>query len=144
MGNKSNESNEWLEEEKGPEKPAGLTAITVLLVISGVQYVISGSSWLLDFTAAYYTIVSAMMLVLGVAFIIVGRGLANWRRWALLGAIVISSLTLFLTIGVVITGIYAFDYSIILGIVINLTIILYLIRPEIRAQFEQYGYSSSQ
>ena len=144
MGEKRNESNEWLEEEKGPEKPLGLRLIALVLVINGIQYSISGSIYLGDFMAPYYPIGSALLLVLGVAFVIVGKGLANWRRWALFGTVVLNIIAGSIAAMLLLGGIYAPDYSIILGIMINLIIVVYLLRPNVRAQFEQYGYSSPQ
>lgn len=110
-------------------RPTGVTVIAVLQFIGGVLGIIGGIAAL--GVSPFLGIVS---LILGVAAIALGVGMWQLKPWAWMGTLVVQGIGVLQNIWIMIDQ--GFGAGII-SLVINVIIIAYLLRPEIKAAFGQ-------
>jgi uncharacterized membrane protein (DUF2068 family) len=118
--------DEWLTEPARKEVPAGVAALTIVLIFSGI-------SLMMGFPAASYSL-SFVPVVLGIVMVAAAWGLARMEKWAwfvTLAVLGTNLLLLFLILPLLGDQVW-FG---VLSVVACIGAVLYLLLPKIRLQF---------
>ena len=130
-----NNEKEFLEEEKKPELPAGVIAIAIVTLFSGVAYVVNGfvGIWLMALPNLY----SILYLGGGIIMIVLVRSLVQLNLWALWGTMAMFAVTILLILVNPFASLQVWDdpYGRISGAAVFLILICYLGMPSIRGKF---------
>ena len=111
--------------ESQKHRPLGVTIIAILLILGGLVWLVSGLILLI-------ILVGIVFLALGIAYLVMAYGLLKGRGWAWTISLILSG------IGIV-AGIYHITQNnlggAIVSFIINVVIIYYLYRPNVKAFF---------
>ena len=148
------------------KRPTGVTIIAILIIIGGIVLLLGGLSLIgtgallsLSSTETVQTdagsiesaelaalgmvplILGAILLILGIAYLVVSYGLLKGKGWAWIVTVVVTIIGLIIQIiSAIITGSVASSVvaglgSHIIGIIISGIIIYYMFRPHVKAYF---------
>ena len=114
------------------DRPIGITIIAILMIISGIFFIIGG----IGFTAL--SVISLAFLaggigsiILGIASLVVAWGLLKGAGWAWIITLIITIISIIANIISLAGG----NTASIIGIIIEGIIIYYLYRPNVKAYF---------
>ena len=136
------------------KRPTGVTVIAVLVIIGGILFLLAGigavavgSLFMLQNTGLLvFVIIGAILLAVGIGFLVVSYGLLKGKRWAWTITVVL----LFIGIAIDVASIIIFGYftfnmdtssflisnsGSIASIIISVIILYYLYRPHIKSYF---------
>ena len=130
-----NSENEFLEDESKPEVPAGVTAIAIVTVFSGVAYVANGVIGIM--LMALPNLYSILYLGGGIIMIVLARSLVQLNLWALWGTIAMLIVTILLILVNPFASLQVWDdpFGRISGAVVFFLLICYLGMPSVRSKF---------
>lgn len=124
------------------ERTLGLTALAVASVAIGLYSLVAGMALLLGGSLGTFAgsdagvavmVLGALMFGAGTASFFVGYAFWMKRSWAWAGGIVVAAV---IVVTVLVMGLIGASYtSLILPVVLGLSLIWYLLRPSVRAQF---------
>ncbi len=136
------------------KRPTGVTVIAVLVIIGGILFLLAGigavavgSLFMLQNTGLLvFVIIGAILLAVGIGFLVVSYGLLKGKRWSWTITVVL----LFIGIAIDVASIIIFGYftfnmdtssflisnsGSIASIIISVIILYYLYRPHIKSYF---------
>ncbi|HZB17033.1 MAG TPA: hypothetical protein VE445_07690 [Nitrososphaeraceae archaeon] len=135
------------------KRPIGVTVIAILIIIDGILFLLAGigavavgSLFMLQNTGLVFVIIGAILLAVGIGYIVVSYGLLKGKRWAW----TITMVLLFIGIAINVVSIIIFGYftfnmdtysflasnsGSIAGIIISVIILYYLYRPHVKSYF---------
>ena len=136
------------------KRPTGVTVIAILVIIGGILFLLAGigavavgSLFMLQNTGLLvFVIIGAILLAVGIGFLVVSYGLLKGKRWAWTITVVL----LFIGIAIDVASIIIFGYftfnmdtssflisnsGSIASIIISVIILYYLYRPHIKSYF---------
>jgi hypothetical protein len=112
------------------DRPLGVTILSILAILGGIGFLISGSAAFALVPLAGIIIGGALILI-GLAYFVMAYGLWKGKKWAW-------TITLILSIIGIILGILSLfggNMGAIFQILINAIVIYYLYRPNVKAYF---------
>lgn len=110
--------------EKG--RPIGITIIAILMVISGILFLIGGTALVIIFPY-----IGIPLVIVGIANLIVAWGLLKGKGWAWIVTLIVTGISIILNAVSIGSG----NVGAIVGIIINAVIIYYLYRPNVKSYF---------
>jgi cbb3-type cytochrome oxidase subunit 3 len=135
------------------KRPIGVTIIAILIIIGGILLLLAGigvtavgSLFISEITGLVFVIIGAILLAVGIGYIVVSYGLLKGKRWAW----TITMVLLFIGIAINVVSIIIFGYftfnmdtysflasnsGSIAGIIISVIILYYLYRPHVKSYF---------
>ena len=135
------------------KRPIGVTIIAILIIIgvillllAGIGVIAVGSLFISEITGLVFVIIGAILLAVGIGYIVVSYGLLKGKRWAW----TITMVLLFIGIAINVVSIIIFGYftfnmdtysflasnsGSIAGIIISVIILYYLYRPHVKSYF---------
>ena len=126
-------------------RPIGVTIIAILTIIGGIGFLASGiaavvaAPFLSDMEGLSAGIGAALM-ALGIAYFVMAYGLWKGKGWAWTITLVLSFIGIVLGIASIVTG----NIGAVFHLIINIIVVYYLYRPNVKAFFgKPVSYSSS-
>jgi lysylphosphatidylglycerol synthetase-like protein (DUF2156 family) len=126
-------------------RPLGVTIIAILTIIGGIGFLASGiaavvaAPFLSDMEGLSAGIGAALM-ALGIAYFVMAYGLWKGKGWAWTITLVLSFIGIVLGIASIVTG----NIGAVFHLIINIIVVYYLYRPNVKAFFgKPVSYSSS-
>ena len=135
------------------KRPTGVTVIAVLVIIGGILLLLAGigvvavgSLSISQIIGLGFVIIGAILLAVGIGFLVVSYGLLKGKRWSW----TITVILLFIAIAIDVASIIIFGYftfnmdtstfltsnsGSIASIIISVIILYYLYRPHIKSYF---------
>jgi len=143
------DENEKLEIKK---RPTGVTIIGILIIIGGILLllagiagVVVGSLSISQIIGLGFVIIGAIILAVGIGYLIVSYGLLKGKRWALTITVVLLFIGIAINVVSIIFGSFAINMDVssfltansgsIAGIIISVIILYYLYRPHVKSYF---------
>jgi hypothetical protein len=126
-------------------RPLGVTIVAVLTMMGGIGFIASGiaavvvGTLLSDIDVLSSAEISTALILLGVAYFVVTRGIWKGKEWAWSITLILSSIGVVLNLVSIITG----NIGTIFGIIINAVVIYYLFRPNVKTFFGRMPTTSS-
>lgn len=103
-------------------RPLGITIITILMVIIGISILVNGI--ILPYTFPVH-------IVLAIAWFVLAWGLWTGRGWAWIITLILAIISAIFNI----ISIISMNFGSIFSLIVNIIIIYYLYRPNVRAYF---------
>ena len=135
------------------KRPIGVTIIAILIIIGGILLLLAGigviavgSLFISQIIGLGFVIIGAIILAVGIGYIVVSYGLLKGKRWSW----TITMVLLFIGIAINVVSIIIFGYltfdtdtssfltsnsGSIAGIIISVIILYYLYRPHVKSYF---------
>jgi drug/metabolite transporter (DMT)-like permease len=134
------------------QRPTGVTIVAILIIIGGILFLLAGigtvtlgALFFQEIIAVVFAIIGAILLAVGIGYLVVSYGLLKGREWAW----TITIILLFIGIGIDIVSIVYGSFVINMDIVTFLTsnsgsfvslaisvlILYYLYRPHVKSYF---------
>ena len=135
------------------KRPIGVTVIAILIIIGGILLLLAGiggvavgSLFTSQIIGLGFVIIGAIILAVGIGYLVVSYGLLKGKRWAW----TITVILLFIGIAIDVASIIIFGYftfnmdtytfltsnsGSIAGIIISVIILYYLYRPHVKSYF---------
>lgn len=107
-------------------RPIGITIIAILMIISGILFLIGGIGFV-----AFIPVLGSIIIAVGIASLAVAWGLLKGKGWAWIVTLIITGVSFILNAISIATG----NIGSIVGIIINGIIIYYLYRPNVKSYF---------
>lgn len=135
------------------KRPIGVTIIAILIIIgvillllAGIGVIAVGSLFISEITGLVFVIIGAILLAVGIGYIVVSYGLLKGKRWAWTITVVLLFIGIAINVvSIIIFGYFTFNmdtYSFlasnsgsIAGIIISVIILYYLYRPHVKSYF---------
>jgi hypothetical protein len=113
-------------------RPIGITIIAILMIISGIFFIISGIGLTaLGVLSLVFLAGGIGSIILGIASLVVAWGLLKGAGWAWIITLIITIISIIVNIASLAGG----STANIIGIIINGIIIYYLYRPNVKSYF---------
>ncbi|MEP6577152.1 MAG: hypothetical protein ABJB85_12055 [Nitrososphaerota archaeon] len=113
-------------------RPIGITIIAILMVISGILFIIGGVGLTaLGVLSLVFLAGGIGSIILGIASLVVAWGLLKGAGWAWIVTLIITVISIIVNIASLAGG----NTANIIGIIINGIIIYYLYRPNVKSYF---------
>jgi hypothetical protein len=113
-------------------RPIGITIIAILMIISGILFIISGAGLTaLGVLSVAFLAGGIGSIILGIASLVVAWGLLKGAGWAWIITLIITIISIIVNIASLAGG----NTANIIGIIINGIIIYYLYRPNVKSYF---------
>jgi hypothetical protein len=114
------------------DRPIGITIIAILMIISGILFIIGGIGLTaLSVLSLAFLAGGIGTIILGIASLVVAWGLLKGAGWAWIITLIITIISIIVNIVHLASG----NTAQIIGIIINGIIIYYLYRPNVKAYF---------
>jgi len=126
-------------------RPLGVTIIAILTIIGGIGFLASGiaavvAAPFLSDTEGLSAGIGAVLIALGIAYFVMAYGLWKGKGWAWTITLVLSFIGIAFGIASIITG----NIGAVFHLIINIIVVYYLYRPNVKAFFgKSVSYSSS-
>ena len=135
------------------KRPIGVTIIAILIIIGGILLLLAGigvtavgSLFISEITGLVFVIIGAILLAVGIGYIVVSYGLLKGKRWAWTITMVLLFIGIAINVvSIIIFGYFTFNmdtYSFLItnsgsiaGIIISVIILYYLYRPHVKSYF---------
>ena len=135
------------------KRPTGVTVIAIVVIIGGILFLSAGigviavgSLFISETTGLVFFIIGAILLAVGIGYIVVSYGLLKGKRWALTITVVLLFIGIAINVvSIIIFGYFTFDTDTssflitnsgsIAGIIISVIILYYLYRPHVKSYF---------
>src|SRR5215203_5494081 len=119
--------------ESQKHRPLGVTIIAILTIIGGIIFLASGLVLLIIG-------IGIILLALGIAYFVMAYGLWKGKGWAWTITLILSFIGIAFGIASIITG----NIGAVFHLIINIIVVYYLYRPNVKAFFgKSVSYSSS-
>jgi uncharacterized membrane protein (DUF2068 family) len=113
------------------QRPIGVTIIALLAILGGIAFLASGLVTLLIPLIGIF--IGSGLFILGLAYFLMAYGLWNGKSWAWTLTLILSGIGIIVGIGSIVVG----NLGSIFHIIINVIIIYYLYRPNVKAFFDK-------
>ena len=134
------------------KRPTGVTIIAILIIIGGILLLLAGigviavgSLFISQIIGLGFVIIGAIILAVGIGYIVVSYGLLKGKRWAWTITVVLLFIGIAINVVSIIFGSFAINMDIstfltvnsgnIAGIIISVIILYYLYRPHVKSYF---------
>lgn len=134
------------------KRPTGVTVIAILVIIdgillllAGIEAVAVGSLFISQITGLGFVIIGAIILAVGIGYLVVSYGLLKGKKWAWTITVVLLFIGMAIDVASIIFGSFAINMDIstflsansgsIASIIISVIILYYLYRPHIKSYF---------
>ncbi len=134
------------------KRPTGVTVIAILvmidgilLLLAGIEAVAVGSLFISQITGLGFVIIGAIILAVGIGYLVVSYGLLKGKKWAWTITVVLLFIGMTIDVASIIFGSFAINMDIstflsansgsIASIIISVIILYYLYRPHIKSYF---------
>jgi drug/metabolite transporter (DMT)-like permease len=138
-----------LEKQK---RPTGVTVIAILIIIGGILLLLAGvggvavgSLLIPEITGLVFVIIGAILLAIGIGYLIVSYGLLKGKGWAWTITVVLLFIGIVINVASIVFGSFVINMDIatfltanigsIAGIIISVIILYYLYRPHVKSYF---------
>ena len=111
-------------------RPLGVTIIAILAVLGGIGSLLSGFT-ILVVIPILGLVLGGILIIIGLAYFAVAYGLWKGQSWAWSITLIISIIGIIVGLGSIIVG----NVGAILHVIVNIIVIYYLYRPNVRAYF---------
>ena len=134
------------------KRPTGVTIIAILIIIGGILLLLAGiggvavgSLSISQIIGLGFVIIGAIILAVGIGYLVVSYGLLKGKRWAWTITVVLLFIGIVINVVSIIFGSFAINMDIstfltvnsgnIAGIIISVIILYYLYRPHVKSYF---------
>ena len=135
------------------KRPTGVTIIAILIIIGGILLLLAGiggvavgSLFISQIIGLGFVIIGAIILAVGIGYLVVSYGLLKGKRWAWTITVVLLFIGIVINVvSIIIFGYFTFDTDTssfltsnsgsIAGIIISVIILYYLYRPHVKLYF---------
>ncbi|HZB98413.1 MAG TPA: hypothetical protein VE226_00265 [Nitrososphaeraceae archaeon] len=135
------------------KRPTGVTVIAILIIIGGILLllagiagVVVGSLSISQIIGLGFVIIGAIILAVGIGYLVVSYGLLKGKRWSWTITMVLLFIGIAINVvSIIIFGYFTFDTDTssflitnsgsIAGIIISVIILYYLYRPHVKSYF---------
>ena len=134
------------------KRPTGVTIIAILIIIGGILLLLAGiggvavgSLFISQIIGLGFVIIGAIILAVGIGYLVVSYGLLKGKRWAWTITVVLLFIGIAINVVSIIFGSFAINMDIstfltvnsgnIAGIIISVIILYYLYRPHVKSYF---------
>jgi hypothetical protein len=135
------------------KRPTGVTVIAVLVIIGGILLLLAGIGGVAvgslfissQIIGLGFVIIGAIILAVGIGYLVVSYGLLKGKRWAWTITVVLLFIGIPINIASIIFGSFAINMDIstfltansgnIAGIIISVIILYYMYRPHVKSYF---------
>jgi drug/metabolite transporter (DMT)-like permease len=134
------------------KRPTGVTIIAILIIIGGILLLLAGiggvavgSLFISQIIGLGFVIIGAILLAVGIGYLVVSYGLLKGKRWAWTITVVLLFIGIAINIASIIFGSFAINMDIstfltansgnIAGIIISVIILYYMYRPHVKSYF---------
>ena len=135
------------------KRPIGVTVIAILIIIGGILLllagiagVVVGSLSISQIIGLGFVIIGAIILAVGIGYLVVSYGLLKGKRWSWTITVVLLFIGIAIDVAsIIIFGYFTFDTDTssflttnsgsIAGIIISVIILYYLYRPHVKSYF---------
>ena len=135
------------------KRPTGVTVIAILIIIGGILLllagiagVVVGSLSISQIIGLGFVIIGAIILAVGIGYLVVSYGLLKGKRWSWTITVVLLFIGIAINVvSIIIFGYFTFDTDTssflitnsgsIAGIIISVIILYYLYRPHVKSYF---------
>ena len=135
------------------KRPTGVTIIAILIIIGGILLLLAGiggvavgSLSISQIIGLGFVIIGAIILAVGIGYLVVSYGLLKGKRWAWTITVVLLFIGIVINVvSIIIFGYFTFDTDTssfltsnsgsIAGIIISVIILYYLYRPHVKSYF---------
>ena len=122
-------------EKNKKDRPLGVTIIAILTVIGGIGFLASGiaaaAALFLSNIGILSAAIGAVLIVLGIAYFVMGYGLWKGKGWAWTITLVLSYIGIAFGIASIVTG----NIGAVFHLIINIIVVYYLYRPNVKSFF---------
>jgi uncharacterized membrane protein (DUF2068 family) len=118
------------------DRPLGVTIIAILTIIGGIGFLISGITAVgvapfLPDLGILSAAIGAVLIALGIAYFVMAYGLWKGKGWAWTITLVLSFIGIVLGIASIVTG----NIGALFHLIINIIVVYYLYRPNVKIFF---------
>ncbi len=114
------------------DRPIGITIIAILMIISGILFIIGGIGLTaLGVVSLVFLAGGIGSILLGIASLVVAWGLLKGAGWAWIVTLILTIISIIVNVASLAGG----NTANIIGIIINGIIIYYLYRPNVKSYF---------
>ena len=134
------------------KRPTGVTIIAILIIIGGILLllagiagVVVGSLSISQIIGLGFVIIGAIILAVGIGYLVVSYGLLKGKRWSWTITVVLLFIGIAIDVASIIFGSFAINMNIsnslsansgsVASIIISIIILYYLYRPHIKSYF---------
>jgi hypothetical protein len=135
------------------KRPTGVTIIAILIIIGGILLLLAGiggvavgSLSISQIIGLGFVIIGAIILAVGIGYLVVSYGLLKGKRWSWTITVVLLFIGIAINVvSIIIFGYFTFDTDTssfltinsgsIAGIIISVIILYYLYRPHVKSYF---------
>ena len=134
------------------KRPTGVTIIAILIIIGGILLLLAGiggvavgSLFISQIIGLGFVIIGAIILAVGIGYLVVSYGLLKGKRWAWTITVVLLFIGIAINIASIIFESFAINMDIstfltansgnIAGIIISVIILYYMYRPHVKSYF---------
>ena len=134
------------------KRPTGVTIIAILIIIGGILLLLAGiggvavgSLFISQIIGLGFVIIGAIILAVGIGYLVVSYGLLKGKIWAWTITVVLLFIGIAINVVSIIFGSFAINMDIstfltvnsgnIAGIIISVIILYYLYRPHVKSYF---------
>jgi drug/metabolite transporter (DMT)-like permease len=134
------------------KRPTGVTVIAILIIIGGILLLLAGiagvavgSLFISEIIGLGFVIIGAIILAVGIGYLVVSYGLLKGKRWAWTITVVLLFIGIAINVVSIIFGSFAINMDTssflttnsgsIVGIIISVIILYYLYRPHVKSYF---------
>ena len=135
------------------KRPTGVTIIAILIIIGGILLLLAGiggvavgSLFISQIIGLGFVIIGAIILAVGIGYLVVSYGLLTAKRWAWNITVILLFIGIAINVvSIIIFGYFTFDTDTssflttnsgsIAGIIISVIILYYLYRPHVKSYF---------
>lgn len=111
-------------------RPLGVTIIAILAILGGIGSLLSGFT-VLVILPIIGLVLGSILIIIGLAYFAVAYGLWKGLSWAWSITLIISIIGIIVGLGSIIVG----NVGAIFHVIVNIIVIYYLYRPNVRAYF---------
>jgi hypothetical protein len=135
------------------KRPTGVTIIAILIIIGGILLLLAGIAGVVVGSLSIsqtiglgFVIIGAIILAVGIGYLVVSYGLLKGKRWSWTITVVLLFIGIAINVvSIIIFGYFTFDTDTssflttnsgsIAGIIISVIILYYLYRPHVKSYF---------
>jgi len=111
-------------------RPLGVTIIAILAVIGGIGSVLSGFA-IIAIIPLLGIIFGGLLIIIGLAYFVVAYGLWKGLNWAWNITLIVSVIGIIVGLGSIVVG----NVGALFHLIVNVIVIYYLYRPNVKAYF---------
>ena len=111
-------------------RPLGVTIIAILAVIGGIGSVLSGFA-IIAIIPLLGIIFGGLLIIIGLAYFVVAYGLWKGLNWAWNITLIVSVIGIIVGLGSIVVG----NIGALFHLIVNVIVIYYLYRPNVKAYF---------